>query len=312
MRSLPPSLFAIPFGLAGLSLCWRLLERAADGPGGVDDALAAAAIALWVALLAAFAARGPRPLAAAARDPVIGPFLALAPATGLLASRLVGGALQTAADIVFWISFAAALAFGLWLAARWIRTPPPSDSWHGGYLVPVVAGPLLTGAGAPSAGSTALGWIALVTGVAAWLLVGVVLRGWMLHPPPPPPLVPTLAIELAPPAVAANAYWILSGGGVDAPWLALVAAMLVVLLIQARRIPLFLDAPFSASAWAHLFPLTAAAGVALRWLAAERPPGTEALAAVLVVAVSALAAFLVVRSAAAVRDGTFVPPARPS
>lgn len=52
--------------------------------------------------------------------------------------------------------------------------------------------------------------------VICWLVLGSIILGRLLmRPLPPPPLLPTLAIEVAPAAVASLAYFALHGDRVD-------------------------------------------------------------------------------------------------
>jgi tellurite resistance protein TehA-like permease len=54
-------------------------------------------------------------------------------------------------------------------------------------------------------------------GMICWLILGSIMPARLLfRPPPPEPLLPTLAIEIAPAAVASLAYLALDGGRVDA------------------------------------------------------------------------------------------------
>jgi tellurite resistance protein len=63
-------------------------------------------------------------------------------------------------------------------------------------------------------------------------------------PPLPAPLVPTLAIEVAPPALAALALFACSGGRIDI-WVILVSGYgMLLVLAQIRLMPLYLRLSF--------------------------------------------------------------------
>jgi hypothetical protein len=54
-----PNLFAIPFGIAGLAIVWRLMAGVYGTPLAVTDALSLIAAAIWLPLTAG--ASWPRP-----------------------------------------------------------------------------------------------------------------------------------------------------------------------------------------------------------------------------------------------------------
>lgn len=78
-------------------------------------------------------------------------------------------------------------------------------------------------------------------------------------------LTPTLAIELAPPAVAGSAHFLLHPGRPDlfAYGIAGYAAMMV--FAQVRLLPLYRAAGFTAGLLSFTFPWAAMATLALRW-----------------------------------------------
>ena len=75
----PPNLFAIVLGIAGLSQAWHAAGPVLGTPQAVPDALSVLDAALWLALVGAYLAQGPRIVLADLRDPVLSPFVSVPP-----------------------------------------------------------------------------------------------------------------------------------------------------------------------------------------------------------------------------------------
>jgi tellurite resistance protein len=75
----PPNLFAIVLGIAGLTLAWQAAVPVLGTPQAVPDALSILDAALWLVLIGAYLAQGPRIIMADLRDPVLSPFVSAAP-----------------------------------------------------------------------------------------------------------------------------------------------------------------------------------------------------------------------------------------
>ena len=54
----PPSMFSIAFGLAGLGQAWHAAEPVLGVPPAMPDAIFALAAAVWLVLVAGYAAQG--------------------------------------------------------------------------------------------------------------------------------------------------------------------------------------------------------------------------------------------------------------
>src|SRR4051812_29692187 len=116
-----PTTFGIPFGFAGLSSTWRILD--APWTGVVADALAvvSAVLALgfsvgWLAHLV----RGQRSLRVDLADPVAGPFVPVVAITPMvLSTTLLGGSEAIGRPLV--VCFAAlTVAGGLAVVLSWV------------------------------------------------------------------------------------------------------------------------------------------------------------------------------------------------
>ena len=273
------------------------------------------AAAVYLALLAAFAAKlliRPRAVLAGLEHPVTGPFNALPAIVGMLLALALQPHAAGCARALFLACFAAALLLGGWLIGQWIVEPLDIDQLHPGYFLPTVAGGLIGAQGAAAFGLAGLGWLSFGIGMIYWLVLGSILVGRLIvRPALPAALIPTLAILLAPPAVAGNAYFALTGGRIDPLAYGLAGFAVLMVLVQLRLLPLYLRLPFAPTFWSFTFSYAAAAADALRWIALEHPAGATAMSYTVLAAITALIGGIALRSLVALQRGTFLPPGPP-
>jgi tellurite resistance protein len=145
-------------------------------------------------------------------------------------------------------------------------------------------------------------------GILCWLLLGsLVLNRLFIRAALPAALLPTLAIEAGPPAVAANAYAALIGGRVDAVAYALAGYAVLMVLVQVRLLPVYRTLSFAPSFWAFTFSYAAVASTALRWIRVERPAEAAVLADVVLGLITLFIGAIAVRTLVALRQGRFLP-----
>jgi tellurite resistance protein len=143
-------------------------------------------------------------------------------------------------------------------------------------------------------------------GVGAYLLLGsIVGQRLFVVPELPPALLPTIAIELAPPVVAADSWFAINGGRVDTTAAVISGYAALMLLAQLRLIPLYRRAPFGPAYWAFSFPVAAAVTCGLHWLGAEHVPGSTGLGYAVVGVLRAGCLLLAARTVVALGSGTF-------
>ena len=177
------------------------------------------------------------------RDPVQGAFVPVAAITAMIQ----GGALATAASAAFAVGrvlvvsfLAVTIAIGGWLTGQWIAGRLDEDAMHPGYLLPAVAGGLVGATAAAGVRLPAVAEASFGLGIGCWLLLGsTVWTRLLFRPTLPPALLPTLAIELAPPAVAGAGYFALTGGAMNFVARALGGFCVLMALVQLRFIPLY-------------------------------------------------------------------------
>lgn len=157
-------------------------------------------------------------------------------------------------------------------------------------------GNIVTPLAARTLGSVEFAWLAFGVGITFWIaLLPLVMHRLLLAASPHPlKLTPTLAITIAPPAVALLSWQTLTGRIDDPATRILFGAMigfLALLLAQAR---LLRTVPFGVPYWAYTFPLAAASAASVA-VAAARP---HAAYTVLAWSLLTLSSAVVVRVAA--------------
>jgi tellurite resistance protein len=301
-----PNLFAVPFGIAGLAIVWRLMAGVYGAPLAVTDALSLIAAVIWLALTAGAlwrwaTVRGS--LAAEIRDPVYSPFLPLPSIIGMMLAVGLGLHDTETAKVIFLVFFALTVGFGGWLTGEWVLGEIDEARFHPGYYLPTCAGGFIGAEGCGLFGLESLGWLSFGLGVISWLILASQVSGRLFFVGRlPEELVPTMAIELATPCVAGAAYFQLHG---DVP--STVAYMLagygaLMLLVQLRLLPIYARLPFSVGFWSFTFSWCTAAALAIRWLEATEPAGASTYAAIIAGAASLLVAAIAARSLLALRQ----------
>jgi tellurite resistance protein len=268
---IPLNLFGIPFGLAGLGEAWAATAEFHHAPAIVGEILFLLSAAAWVAVVCAYlrhALGGRGVVARDLTDPIAAPFASLALITPmLLSAQGLHPHAATTGRVLTDVFLALTVLLGGWFTGQWIYQPMDLDKFHPGYFLPTVAGGLIASASAAAVGQHRLGQVMLGLGVVCWIVLGSVIIGRLLFRPMlPAPLQPTLAIEVAPAAVAGLAWFQIDGPRLDVVAAFLAGYGLLMVLAQLRLLPMFLRLPFMPSTWAFTFSWAAVATVALIWL----------------------------------------------
>lgn len=127
------------------------------------------------------------------------------------------------------------------------------------------------------------------------------------RPALPAALVPTLAVELAPAAVAGAAYFALTGGATNVMARALGGYVVLMALVQLRLLPVYARLRFTPGFWAFTFSYAAACTDALLWINRERPPGATLYSALIVLLITAFIAAIAARTVMAAARGQLLP-----
>jgi tellurite resistance protein len=306
-----PNLFGISYGLAGLATCWGYAALLKLAPALVADILFIITAVVWLVLVVGYLSqvpRRPRGWHGELADPVLGPFVSLIPIVGmLLAIGLIPHALA-AGRWLFAVFAAVTIVLAGWMTGQWIVEDLDMEKMHPGYVLPAVAGGLIAAIGAGLAGWSGLCRTLFGLGLVSWLVIeSVILTRLFFRPPLPSQLKPTLAIEVAPPALAGLAYLAITHGKFDAVAFALGGYTLLAALVQLRLIGLYRHLSFTPGFWAFAFPYAAVATFALHWINYAKPPGYKIWAWVVILAITAFIAALAAETTAAIARRRFLP-----
>lgn len=302
----PVTLFASVMGLGGLSLAWRHAAAVWGLPLWPARALLVAAALAFLVLGILYVVKWalhPAQARAELRHPVrmtFAPTITISMLVLATAGQDVAPALASA---VWWIGAVSHLAATVAVLSAWFLRPDigpgaVTPAWY----IPVV-GNVITPLAAAQLGSVELAWFAFGTGVVFWVgLLPLLLQRVLLHDPPlPPRLLPTIAIFIAPPAVAMLSWQALTGAVDGAVVRILYAAAMVFVLLLLVQVPRLRRLPFALPAWAYTFPLAAAAAAAISMAGARPQVAYDAIAVLLLAGTTVLVlavAGLTVRAAA--------------
>jgi tellurite resistance protein len=307
----PPTLFGIPFGLAGLAGVWHQMAGFYGTPGAVSDVLFIAAAGCWLLLVFAVMGsliRAPRAILAELRDPVLSPFWSLPSIVGMVLAIGLEPYAHGAAKVAFVVFFTATILFGGLIMGEWIIMRLDQGEFHPGYVLPTVAGSLVAAGGAGEFGLRGLGWLIFGMGIVSWLVfTSLTLDRLLLAEMVPAPLVPSVTFEAAPAALAGSAYFDLHGLVPDAVSYGIAGYLVMQVLVQLRMLPVYRRLKFSPEFWSFTFPWSAIGAVALTWIHIERPAGGAAYSVLILAAASLLTGAIAARSLVAVARGQFLP-----
>lgn len=275
----PLNVFGIAFGLGGLATAWHVAAEWGFVPLGVSTGLFVLAAAAWAACLVAYlrwALASSGRLVGDLQDRTAGPFAALIVIVPILmaANGLAPYALP-AARVIVDVFVVLVVALGGLLTGLWMRGGTDIDRLHPGYFLPTVAGGLVASAGAGTVGQRRLAEVLLGLGLVCWLILSsMILARLILRPPLPGALAPTMAIELAPAAVASLAYFSINGSRTDIVAAALAGYGLLMVLAQLPLMSRYRRLPFMLSTWSFTFSWAAVAATVVAWLGITRPAGS--------------------------------------
>jgi tellurite resistance protein len=309
---IPLNFFGIPFGLAGLGEAWEMSAHQHHSPELIAEIILTISALAWLAVLGAYLrhlAADPAVLGRDLLDPIAAPFASLALITPmLLASAGLYPHAASAGQVVTDLFVVLTVLLGGWFTGQWIYGPVDLDSFHPGYFLPTVAGGLIGSAATATVGQHRLAEVMFGLGLVCWIVLGSVILGRLLFRPMlPPPLRPTLAIEVAPAAVASLAWFAMHSARIDLAGATLAGYGLLMVIAQLRLLPMYLRLPFMPSTWAFTFSWAAVATVALVWLQDGRFTGYRIVQYLVLAAITLLIAGIGARTVLALGRGQLLP-----
>jgi tellurite resistance protein len=297
---IPLNTFAIGFGLGGLAEVWSATGASLGFPPFIAHIFWAIAAVGWVWLIVAHLVRGARSddsLASQLRHPAQGPIAALIPITGMLIASDLLAFNRPAGITLFVVAIVVAAVYAGWLIGTWLQGGLALEAIHGGYLLPTVAAGLVGADVAGQAGLSLVGWALFGVGAFFWVIMTtLVIIRLAFRPTLPDPLVPTMAILVAPPGVAAVAWFSLAGLHVGVVPAMIAGLGVILVLVQLAIIPKYRRLKFSLGFWSFTFPTAAIVVAAILWLRITAPAGWQIVTVVLAAAVSLLVLLIAIRS----------------
>lgn len=315
LQHLPVTVFATVMGLAGTAAAWQRAARTVGAPPAIGDAVAWVAVAVLGVVSVAYLTKVVRHLPAVRaewRHPVKLAFVPTATIALVITAVALLEVAPGASRVLWWVGAPAQLLLTLDVLRTWISDPRFTlEHVHPAWFIPVVGNLVVPLAGVAH-GPAQLSWFFFSVGLVYWFaLLPLVLHRLVVGGALPGRLAPTLAVLVAPPAVATLAWTRLGGTFQDPAAQVLVDLTVFQLLLLATQAPALVRLPFAISAWAYTFPLAAAASALLAAGAGGLGQGFswlgEGVLAVLTVVVAGLAA----RTLLAVRRGQICLPDGP-
>jgi tellurite resistance protein len=304
----PPNLFAIALGIAGLAQAWDAAVPLLGTPQAIPDGLSILAAALWVVLVGAYLAQGPRIIMADLRDPVLSPFVSVSALTAMLLSAALVKDAFAAGRVLVIVFLAVTVGLGGWLTGQWMTGGIEPDSVHPGYFLPTAAGGLIGANAAAQVHLHGLAEASFGIGVISWVLLGsTILSRLFTRPALPSALVPTMAIELGIAGVAGSAYFAVAGRTVSFMACVLGGYAVLMAVAQVRLIPVYRRLSFTPGAWSFAFSYAAAAAYALAWLVIKKPPAATGYAIAVIALLTAFVSWIAFRTAVLAVRGQLFP-----
>ncbi|HEY4383362.1 MAG TPA: hypothetical protein VGN34_02650 [Ktedonobacteraceae bacterium] len=308
LLAVPPNFFAIPFGMVGLARAWQVAGNLYGLPPQIGNVLYLITAAVFLLLLAVVVIKlvcAPKILVSNLTDPVQGPFNSLLPINGMLLSVGLQPYAYGVALVLCLVFFAATILLCGWMIGQWIATNAlDTDQFHPGYFLPTVAGSFLCGDSVARFGLIGLGWLAFGTGIICWFMLGsVTFNRLFFRPCLPDALLPTIAIELAPPVAGGSAYFRLAGSRPDVFAYMLAGYAVLIAISQLRLLPLYGKLSFTPGFWSFTFPWAAASGYVLIWLSLTHMAGRIILVDSVLAAITLLIGGIAIRSLVALFQG---------
>ncbi|HEX3788786.1 MAG TPA: hypothetical protein VHW44_13055 [Pseudonocardiaceae bacterium] len=268
------NLFSMPFGLAGLASTWLVAAQEDQVPHRIAEGLLGLSAALWLIVVLCYlryvlSTRGA--LRADLADGTFSPFFSLIVITPMLLSGDgVVPMYPEVGRIMLNVCIGLVVLCGALLTGQWVYVRMDLDKVHSGYFLPTVAGALIASACAAEIGERRLAEALFGIGVISWIIFGSLIIGRLFFRPPVPiELTPTMAIEVAPAAVASLAYFALDGDRLDMFAAILAGYGSLMVLAQLRLLPRYARLSFTPSTWAFAFAWSAVASTALHWINAS-------------------------------------------
>src|SRR5260370_19574972 len=211
--AIPPTFYAIAFGLVGLARVWHLAGSLYGLSAAIGDALFLVAALVFLLFFAALVIKlvlASKTVLADLADPAIGPMFSLLPITGMLLAVGLEPYAFDAARVLFLVFFVATVLLGGWYTGQWIVAALDAGNFGPAYFLPTVAGGIRGAESAASFSLTGLCWLTFGIGMISWLMLGpIILNRLYFRPGLPAALIPTLPLLTVPSVIPLNSSFLL-------------------------------------------------------------------------------------------------------
>jgi tellurite resistance protein len=295
----PIGIFGISLGLAGLAGAWRAAVQFLQAPTWPAEALYAIAAAFWILFTVRYVShslRRPRSFRSNMTHPGVGPLTAYIPVIGILLASHYAAYLPTIGTVAVVVFVVVLGLIVVQLVAHWLQGNLDLDALHGGYFIPVVAGPFVASIGLDLVGLSSAASYAFGAALLFWFSFGTIIMFRHMTSTLPRTLVPTGAAFLAAPANASVAWIVAHPGPVDEPLKILAGFLFVMLAVQLAMIPKYRTTPFGLTFWIFVFPASSTSNFLIRWMAALDFGGWQVIAWIALGLATALASAVAVAS----------------
>ncbi len=310
VRYLPISLFGSVMSVAGLSLAWRLANKAYGANLAVSNTIGIIALSLFAVLTLSYLSklfRYPDLVKHEFSHPVIGSFFGTVGISILLLSSVISG-YSTAAQLVVWsIGAAVTLALSVVMISRLLNGNAAPTSVVPAWLIAgvgsldiVVTGGALTAEWTHEVNLLA----AAIGGVSAIVFFILIFSRLVHHEPLAEPMRPSKMILVAPFSVGFIAYVnLVQKVDMFAALLFYFALFLFVIICYRLVVK---PAPFSPAWWAIGFPMAALSNSALMYSSSVGGKGLGFIAALLLFLLTVSIVVLSIRTLYALVTGRFL------
>lgn len=289
----PVALFSSVMGLGGTALAWRRAAHVWGMPEWPFLVFLLAALVAFVVVGSFYVVKWVRHGAAARaelRHPIRLAFVPTITVAILILATALSTVATEVATVLWWIGAVGHLTATVLVLSAWFgRADLLAGHITPAWFIPIV-GNVVTPLAAPAVGSVEVGWFAFGVGMIFWLaLLPLLLQRLLTHDQPlPEKLLPTLAIFIAPPAVAMLSWQSLTQASADPVSHVLYGSAMFFVLLVLAQVGRLRRIPFAVPYWAYTFPFAAATVAAIAMADAAGSTGYHVIAAVLLTMTTAL------------------------
>jgi len=300
-------------GVSGLCLAWRQAGRQFGTSAWIDVSIGGVAVAIFVLLCCAYAAkamRHPQAVRSEFRHPIAGNFFGTVSIAVLLISSVVAPLSEAAAQALWVLGAASTIALAFTLVSRLLRGKVDAGHALPAWLIPGVAtlDIAVAGGAAPAPWAHELNLFALAVGTMVALVFFTMIMSRLIHHQDKlaNEMVPSLMILIAPFEVGFLAYTTffqrVDSFAAMLFYFGLFIFLALVFKVFRRGIA------FAAGWWALSFPLAALSNAALRYADHVRYLPVTVFAVAMLAFLSVLIAVLLVRTTQILLDGRLLGP----